>query len=497
MGKNFYKDKCDIIYELFNFGALISMTDTTKTNVRIVSNMSDETHFVIPFTKEGENIIVDQLAPKQLIEQLEEENLSFMHEGKMYAFVYYKNKDKESKKIATIAKAVAGLPKAKKDAVKKIAVMMDSLALNMKHLVAKIIIENTPTWNVKSKKEEVGSVEVSIVTPAKNVEGVEQGIALAKAQMLAMRLVEMPSNYLTPKKFYEEAKAVVEEYKKITSKSNVTIDKIVGDNLKIANYGSMYAVSKGSVEEAHLVTLQYNGGKEGDKPLVLVGKGLTFDSGGISIKPSRGMGRMKGDMAGAATVLATFLYAMLTGSKQNIVAILACAENMPDANALKPGDVITANNGKTIEVEDTDAEGRLVLADALCHAQKFNGHTTIDFATLTGACIVALGHVHTGLFTDDDALRAKLVEQGNKSGDTVWALPMGDEYAHFLKSEVADLNNLCIGQGAGATNGAIFLKEFAPKTGWVHMDIAGTSEVKGATGRPVPLMSDFVDTLDE
>ena len=474
------------------------MTDTTKTNVRIVSNMSDETHFVIPFTKEGENIIVDQLAPKQLIEQLEEENLSFMHEGKMYAFVYYKNKDKESKKIATIAKAVAGLPKAKKDAVKKIAVMMDSLALNMKHLVAKIIIENTPTWNVKSKKEEVGSVEVSIVTPAKNIEGVEQGIALAKAQMLAMRLVEMPSNYLTPKKFYEEATNLATQLNEtLSGKKKVSVEAIIGNNLQIAKYGSMYAVSKGSVEDAHLITLSYNGGEENEQPLVLVGKGLTFDSGGISLKPSRGMGRMKGDMAGAATVLGTFMYAVSRGVKQNIVAILACAENMPDANALKPGDVITAHNGKTIEVEDTDAEGRLVLADALCHAQKFNGHTTIDFATLTGACIGALGHVHTGLFTDDDALRTKLVEQGNKSGDTVWALPMGDEYAHFLKSEVADLNNLCIGQGAGATNGAIFLKEFAPETGWVHMDIAGTSEVKGATGRPVPLMSDFVDTLDE
>lgn len=468
-----------------------------QTQLRIVSQVSNETTLVIPFTKDGDKVIIDQLTPTKLIQQLGEENIVFMHDDKLYSFVHYKNKDKDSKKIEKIAKAVASLPKPKGEDVKKVALMMDGMRLNMKHLASSLIVQNTPSWNVKSKQKEQGTTEVSIVTENKNLNGLAQGIALAEAQLLAMRLVEMPSNYLTPKKFYEEAQAVVEKYKAENGQKEVTLDAIVGNNLQIAKYGSMYAVSKGSVEDAHLITLNYHGGNEGDKPLVLVGKGLTFDSGGISIKPSRGMGRMKGDMAGAATVLATIFYAMMTGSKQNIVAILACAENMPDGNAVKPGDIITAYNGKTIEVEDTDAEGRLVLADALCHAQKYNGHTTIDFATLTGACITALGHVHTGLFTEDDSLSSKLVNLGVKSGDTVWPLPMGDEYAHFLKSEVADLNNLCLGQGAGATNGAIFLKEFAPETGWVHMDIAGTSEVKGATGRPVPLMTDFVDSLNE
>lgn len=473
------------------------MTNTTQTTLRIAANITDEKTFVFPFTKEGATVVIDQLAPKQLVEQLGEENLTFMHEGKMYSFVYYKGKDKESKKIEKIAKAVASLPKAKKSEVKNVAVMIDGMTLNIKHLASALVVETTPSWNAKSKKEEHGTLQLSIVTPSKDVAGLEHGVALANAQLLAMRLVEMPSNYLTPKKFYEEATNVATQLNEtLSGKKKVSVEAIIGNNLQIAKYGSMYAVSKGSVEDAHLITLSYNGGEENEQPLVLVGKGLTFDSGGISLKPSRGMGRMKGDMAGAATVLGTFMYAVSRGVKQNIVAILACAENMPDGGAVKPGDIITAYNGKTIEVEDTDAEGRLVLADALCHAQKFKGHTTIDFATLTGACIVALGHVHTGLFTEDEQLSDTLVSLGKKSGDTVWPLPMGEEYAHFLKSEVADLNNLCIGQGGGATNGAIFLKEFAPETGWAHMDIAGTSEVKGATGRPVPLMSDFVDHLE-
>ncbi len=457
---------------------------------------------VFPFTKDGDKIVIDQFAPVELIKQLQEQNMSFMHDGVFYSFVFYKNTDKKKKQIEKVTKALSTLPIAKTGDY-AIDLMVDGFNVDFKHLVANVEVELNPKWSVKSKKDERANVSLTVVTATNHSAVMEEefnkGRALATSMLLAMRLVEMPSNYLTPKKFFEEAKKVVIDYKEqyIEDKKKVHVEALIGNNLQIAKYGSMYAVSKGSVEEAHLVTLQYNGGKDGEKPLVLVGKGLTFDSGGISIKPSRGMSRMKGDMAGAATVLATFLYAMLTGSKQNIVAILACAENMPDGNAVKPGDVVTAYNGKTIEVEDTDAEGRLVLADALCHAQKYNGHTTIDFATLTGACIVALGHVHTGLFTEDSKLSANLVELGLKSGDTVWPLPMGDEYAHFLKSEVADLNNLCIGQGAGATNGAIFLKEFAPETGWVHLDIAGTSEFKGATGRPVPLMSDFVDSLDK
>lgn len=471
-------------------------TATNSVVIKATSAPSANTKVkVFPFTKEGEKIVIDQFAPAELIKILNEENMNFMHEGTFYSFVNYKKNDKDSKKIEKIQKAVAQLP-IPKSGLYQVDLMIDGFNVSLKHLSAQVEVGLTKKWSAKSKSDERAVVELTIVGASIKEEDLQKGRTLAKAMLCAMTLVEMPSNYLTPKVFYQMACEVVKEYSSRPDAKPVTVDAIVGSNLQIAKYGSMYAVSKGSVEEAHLITLTYNGGAEGEKPLVLVGKGLTFDSGGISIKPSRGMGRMKGDMAGAATVLATFLYAMFTGSKQNIVAILACAENMPDGSALKPGDIITAYNGKTIEVEDTDAEGRLVLADALCHAQKYNGHTTIDFATLTGACITALGHIHTGLFTEDDELSAKLVSLGRKSGDTVWPLPMGDEYNHFLKSDVADLNNLCIGQGAGATNGAIFLKEFAPETGWVHMDIAGTSEIKSATGRPVPLMTDFVDSLD-
>lgn len=447
---------------------------------------------VFPFTKEGDKVVIDQFAPTELVKNLQEENVSFVHEGVLYSFVYYKSSEKNQKKIEKVTKALKNVP-VSKEGVYKIELYVDGFNVEVKHLVADVEVVMNPKWSAKSKTDKKADVEVTIVSNTTNETAFQKGRALAQAKMLTMRLVEMPSNYLTPHKFFVEAQEIVENLK--SQGKNVSIEAIVGNNLRVGKYGALYGVSKGSTEDAHLITLTYKGADENEKPLVLVGKGLTFDSGGISLKPSKGMGRMKGDMAGAATALSTFLYAASLGLKQNIVAILACAENMPDANAVKPGDVLTAYNGKTIEVEDTDAEGRLVLADALCHAQKFNGHTTIDFATLTGACITALGHIHTGVFSEDEDLLEKLTQLGKVSGDTVWALPMGEEYNYLLKSDVADMSNLCIGQGAGATNGAVFLKEFAPEKGWVHMDIAGTSEVSEATGRPIPLMSDFVDSL--
>jgi leucyl aminopeptidase len=209
------------------------------------------------------------------------------------------------------------------------------------------------------------------------------------------------------------------------------------------------------------------------------------------------MASLKGDMAGAATSLGAILYAAKNKLPINLVSILACCENMPGSNSLKPGDVITAMNGTTIEVIDTDAEGRLVLADALLYSQDFKSKYTIDMATLTGACVVALGHVHTGMFSEDEKLIDKLSEASKNIKDKVWQLPMEEDHEEMLDSKVADISNLCIGKGAGAQNGAIFLKRFAPDKGWCHLDIAGTSASKAgeATSRPMPLISEFLDNL--
>lgn len=445
-----------------------------------ISSKSFEPKAIIgTFTKINDDFSSSFSIPNEVKENLSEENLSVLFNGVYYSLIFLKEKDKKIEE--KISEAIYKLPKS----LTKIEVYTDFS--NIKKLVSSILIKNANHWTAKSEEVKLIDKFINIVTDVNDTQNqLEKGRALAEAICNKMRLIEMPSNYLTPIKMYSEVKYLL-------SNDKVTIKEVHGRELKQEGYGALYAVSKGSENDGYLITIKYNGGEDDEKPIVLVGKGLTFDSGGISIKPSKGMGRMKGDMGGAATVISSILYAIKTGVKKNIVGIIATCENMPDGKSLKPGDVITAKNGKTIEVEDTDAEGRLVLADALCLAQTFNGSLTIDFATLTGACISALGHVHTGLFTENDSIAEQLTKLGFTSGDTVWRLPLSDDYKHFLDSEVADINNLCLGQGAGATNGAVFLREFAPKENWVHLDIAGTSDFNGATGRPVTLISELLD----
>lgn len=460
----------------FKFSEVTAVREVPKAVEVIVSTYKS--------TEDGP--IVHESIPVDIHPFLDDENFSAQHGSVLYVMLHVKENDKTVAKKVT--SAIASLPKH----ITKVSVLSDVGCL--KQFTAGLLVATANQWSAKSEQKAKEPKDVSVVYEGDEPLGelndqIALGKALAFAQATKIRLIEMPSNYLTPSALLEEAKTIRD------SSQKVTLSYVSGKDLEGEGYGSLYAVSKGSVEEGHLITLEYNGGEKGEAPIVLVGKGLTFDSGGISIKPSRGMGRMKGDMGGAATVLASLIYAIETDVKKNIVAIIATCENMPDAAALKPGDVITAKNGKTIEVEDTDAEGRLVLADALCHAQTFNGAVTIDFATLTGAVIAAIGHVHTGLFTENDELAETILSAGKASGDTAWRLPLGDEYNHFLESSVADLNNLCLGQGAGATNGAIFLREFAPKENWVHLDIAGTSDHNGGTGRPVGLMSHFLDTF--
>jgi leucyl aminopeptidase len=259
--------------------------------------------------------------------------------------------------------------------------------------------------------------------------------------------------------------------------------------------GAFMAVAQGSAEPLRLIVLRYSGAPRPQAPFVLVGKGITFDTGGISIKPASEMDEMKFDMCGAASVLGTFRALAELQPALNVVGVIPACENMPDGRAIKPGDVVTSMSGQTIEILNTDAEGRLVLCDALSYAERFKPKAVIDIATLTGACVVALGSVRSGLFSSDDALAKALGDAGEASQDLCWRMPLDEDYAEGLKTNFADVANIA-GRAAGAVTAAKFLQRFAGKFAWAHLDIAGTAwkggSAKGATGRPVPLLVDYL-----
>jgi leucyl aminopeptidase len=259
--------------------------------------------------------------------------------------------------------------------------------------------------------------------------------------------------------------------------------------------GAFLAVAQGSHEPPRFIVARYNGAPKTQAPVVLVGKGITFDTGGISIKPAAEMDEMKFDMGGAASVLGTLRAVVELKPKLNLVVIVPTCENMPDGRAVKPGDVVTSMSGQTIEILNTDAEGRLILCDALTYAERFKPAVVVDVATLTGACVVALGHLNSGLFSPDDALADELLAASRAALDPAWRMPLDDEYADGLKSNFADMGNVGPRAG-GAITAAMFLKKFTGKYRWAHLDIAGTAwksgAAKGATGRPVPLLTHFV-----
>ena len=258
---------------------------------------------------------------------------------------------------------------------------------------------------------------------------------------------------------------------------------------------TLLSVAQGTTQPAKLITLKYSNGRKNKKPIVLVGKGVTFDSGGISLKPSGAMDEMKYDMAGAATVLGVFSALASLKLDTNVIGIIPATENMPAGNATKPGDVITSMSGKTVEILNTDAEGRLILCDSITYARKFNPEVVIDIATLTGACVVALGSHATGLMSNDKKLAKSLLKSGVNSNDRAWQLPLWAEYGSQLKTNFADLANVG-GRTAGAITAGYFLSQFAEGLKWAHLDIAGTAwnsgANKSATGRPVGLLLDFL-----
>ena len=259
--------------------------------------------------------------------------------------------------------------------------------------------------------------------------------------------------------------------------------------------GALLSVARGSVQPPKLIVLEYRGGPAGQRPVALVGKGVTFDTGGISLKPAPEMDEMKFDMCGAASVLGTLKAIAEMKLRINVVGLIPATENMPGGRATKPGDIVTTMSGQTVEILNTDAEGRLILCDALTYAERYKPQAVIDIATLTGACVIALGHVVSGLFANDDALAREVLNAGEASGDRAWHLPLHDEYQEQLNSNFADFANIG-GRPAGAVTAACYLSRFTKKFKWAHLDIAGTAwksgKEKGATGRPVPLLTQFL-----
>ncbi len=316
------------------------------------------------------------------------------------------------------------------------------------------------------------------------------GRAIAAGVALTRDLGNLPPNVCTPTYLGEQAQAMAQAH------ANLTVEVHDEKKLSELGMGSFLAVGRGSDQPPRLVVLNYQGAGKDQQPYVLVGKGITFDSGGISLKPGLNMDEMKFDMCGAASVLGTFRAVLELGLPINLVGLLACAENMPSGHATRPGDIVTTMSGQTVEILNTDAEGRLVLCDTLTYAERFKPKAVIDIATLTGACLVALGSHTSGLLGNDDTLIRQLLDAGVAADDRAWQLPLFDEYQEQLDSPFADIANIG-GPKAGTITAACFLSRFAKQFQWAHLDVAGTAWVsggkeKGASGRPVPLLTQYL-----
>ena len=342
----------------------------------------------------------------------------------------------------------------------------------------------------KSKPVLVKLEQMTLAVPnaAKVKPGFDKGQALANGIALAKEWANRPPNYATPVLLAGAAKA-------LGKLPNIKVDVLGPKEVAKLGMGSFMAVAQGSEEPLRFIVLRYDGAAKTQAPTVLVGKGITFDTGGISIKPAAEMDEMKFDMCGAASVLGVFRSLADLQPAINVIGLIPACENMPDGRAIKPGDVVTSMSGQTIEILNTDAEGRLVLCDALTYAERFKPRAVIDIATLTGACVIALGGVRSGLFASDDSLAKALMDAGDASQDLCWRMPLDDDYAEGLKTNFADVANVA-GRAGGAITAAKFLQRFAGKFVWAHLDIAGTAwksgTAKGATGRPVALLVDYL-----
>lgn len=360
--------------------------------------------------------------------------------------------------------------------------------------LVEVALDATYTVNaIKAKKAEGCTLnKVAIFVEKSDTDtaeaAIKQGGAIGAGVALAKDLGNLPPNICTPTYLGEQAKALAKQYGfKVEVLEKAEIEKL--------GMGSFLGVAQGSVEPPRLIVLQHLTGKKDQKPVVLVGKGITFDTGGISLKPGADMDEMKYDMCGAASVLGTFKAIGEMNLPLNVVGVIPTCENMPDAGATKPGDILTSMSGLTIEVLNTDAEGRLILCDALTYAERFEPSAVVDIATLTGACVIALGHHPSGLFSNKDALAKELLQAGEAAHDRAWHMPLWEEFQTQLDSNFADMANIG-GRAGGSITAACFLSRFTKKYDWAHLDIAGTAwksgKEKGGTGRPVPLLTTFL-----
>ncbi|MGB9594165.1 MAG: leucyl aminopeptidase, partial [Anaerolineae bacterium] len=331
-------------------------------------------------------------------------------------------------------------------------------------------------------------VVMSEETAQQAKEGAAAGVQIAEAVNWARDLVNQPANYATPSILADEARRMAKTY-------GLKFQALGPAEMRTLGMGALLGVAQGSAQEPRFIILEHNGRSDDPSPIVLIGKGLTFDSGGISIKPSEGMEKMKGDMAGAAAVFGAMRAVAALKIPRRVIGLVPATENLPSGTAYKPGDVLKAITGKTIEVISTDAEGRLILADALGYAQRYQPVGVVDLATLTGSCVVALGTFVAGLFANDDALAARIEAASKATNEKVWRMPMWDEYAEQIKSDVADVKNTG-GRPAGSITAAKFLEKFAENMPWAHLDIAGPAaaekdgpyQPKGGTGFGVRLL---------
>lgn len=355
----------------------------------------------------------------------------------------------------------------------------------------------------RANRKQVKSLQVAGPARAEEVacqKALQRGLALGSAQNLARELVNEPSNRLTPRGFAERAAASARE-------AGLGVEVLDENRIRELKMGAFLSVAQGSEEPPRLLVLTYapSAWRPGRPVLGLVGKGVTFDSGGISLKPGEGMEKMKYDMAGGAAVVGAMRAIADLKPAAKVIAVVPLTENLPSGRAQKPGDVQIAMSGKSIEVVNTDAEGRLILADALHYARQLGATHLIDAATLTGAILVALGHVNVGAFTNNQKFLEGFLASGKAAGEKYWPMPLDDEYSDNIKSAVADIQNVGKGRGAGATNGALFLQEFVGDTPWIHLDIAGTAWLeegkpwmaKGPTGIGVRTLTHFAENFSE
>jgi leucyl aminopeptidase len=350
----------------------------------------------------------------------------------------------------------------------------------------------------KSKRDDGGNVdEVALLFPKKGKPGIREKIvkdtqALCEAVVFARDLVSQPGNVATPSFLAEKSMEMAARY-------GIACRVLEREEIEQNGMGALLSVAKGSRQPPRFVILEYLPAGPEMRPTVLVGKGITFDSGGISLKPREGMEKMKDDMAGGAAVIGTLMAAAALGLPVNLVGLVPAAENLPGGEAFKPGDVVKSMSGQTIEIVNTDAEGRMILCDALHFALRYKPSALIDLATLTGACVVALGSIATGLLGNDEGLKRAIRNAADKCGERVWELPLWDDYGELMKSDIADMKNAG-GPEAGTISAAWFLKSFVGKSKWVHLDIAGTAWMdkdrpympKGASGVGVRLMIEYL-----